>query len=183
MALFDQNTWYILKHLHQSIATQAAAYIEAGEHLQPMAYLISPAGHMDRHTRMHVAEIAKEFIDTLMRHPMGEQLLSQYLSDALREGSAIQLQIHQEHGIKARYTLSVQETLLPAADSQNVTQPSPALMVLLRGKHFSLPIFHLICTNHLQQRICQLRTFPDMAEIEAAQHLLQPYPHTAPTVH
>ena len=183
MALFDQNTWYILKHLHQCIETQAAAYIEAGEHLQPMAYLISPAGHMDRHTRMHVAEIAKEFIDTLMRHPMGEQLLSQYLSDALREGSAIQQQIQQEHGIKARYTLSVQEALLPAADRQHLTKPSPALMVLLRGKHFSLPIFHLICTDHLQHRVCQLRAFPDMAEIEAVQHLLQPYPHTAPTVH
>ena len=171
MALFDKNTWYILKHLHHNIAAQAAVRIENGERLLPMAYLVSPSPSEDAQARMHVAEVAADFISELMHQAAGNKLLLKYLTDALHEGSAIQRQIDREHGIQPSYTICVQEALLPNADSQ--AAPRSALMVLLNGKNFTLPIFHLIGVRLGGQRICQLRSFPEMEEIEAAQHILQ----------
>lgn len=181
MALFDKNTWYILQHLHHTIAAQVASCIENGDRIQPQAYLISPAAAHDGYAGMHMAEIAPEFLEDMLSLPHGEQLLNQYLIDALQEGSVVQRQIDREHGIQARYTLCVQETVLPHADSQ--AQPRPALLVLMRGPHFALPIFHLIETTGTQQRRCHLRPFPDMQEIEAAQALLQVRPFCSSTLH
>ena len=171
MALFDKNTWYILQHLHQGMAAQAAARIEAGEHLQPMAYLVSPAAAHDGRARMHVAEVASEFMTELLSQHDSQLLLAKYLADALQEGSLVQRQIDREHGLRALYTICVQETQLPNADSKAV--PRPALMVLINGHNFTLPIFHLIRFAADGRRICQLRPFPEMAEIEGAQHMLQ----------
>ena len=171
MALFDKNTWYILKHLHHSMAAQAAARIEAGEHLQPMAYLVSPGAAHDGQARMHVAEVASEFMAELLSHHDSPLLLAKYLADALQEDSLVQRQIDREHGLRALYTISVQETRLPNADSKAV--PRPALMILINGRNFTLPIFHLIRLTAEGRRICQLRPFPEMAEIEGAQHMLQ----------
>ena len=171
MALFDKNTWYILKHLHQGIAAQAAARIEAGERLQPMAYLVSPAAAHDGQARMHVAEVASEFMAELLSQHDSERLLAKYLADALQEGSVVQRQIDREHGLRADYTICVQETRLPNADSKAIARP--AMMVLIHGRNFALPIFHLIREADKGQRICQLRPFPEMQEIEGVQHMLQ----------
>lgn len=175
MALFDKNTWYILQHLHHSIAAQAAARIEQGEHLTPQAFLVSPAPAQDGHAGMHIAEVASEFMDEVWGQGRGQGALLKYLSDALQEGSLVQRSIDREHGIQATYTVSVQETTLPNADNQRHARP--ALLVLIHGRHFALPIFHLIEVLGPGQRRCQLRSFPDLQEIEAAQHLL----HTRPS--
>lgn len=171
MALFDKNTWYILKHLHHSIAASAAARIDNGEHLTPQAFLVSPAPAHDGQSGVHIAEVAAEFMDELVGHGRGHRALVKYLSDALQEGSLVQRSIDREHGIQATYTVSVQETTLPNADSR--PQARPALLVLINGKNFTLPIFHLIENLGPRSRRCQLRSFPDMQEIEAVQHMLQ----------
>ena len=170
MALFDKNTWYILQHLHHSVAAAAAAQVDAGEEVVPMAYLLSPSAAHDGPACMNVAEVSAEFMAQLSALPHGQQLLNKYLTDALREGSLAQQQIALEYAVQASYTVSVQETLLPQADNQ--TQARPALMVLLRGHNFSLPIFHLIEAVPGGRR-CHVRSFPDMHEIEAVQHMLQ----------
>lgn len=171
MALFDQNTWYILKHLHHSLAVQAAAQVESGEMVTPMAYLVSPAPAQDGPASMDVAELSAEFIAQLLRQHGGGDLLAQYLADALRAGSLVQQQIAHEYAVQATYTISMQETLLPQADNQ--TKPRPALLVMLSGTNFTLPIFHLIEVLADGSRRCQLRDFPEMPEIESVQHLLQ----------
>lgn len=181
MALFDKNTWYILKHLHHSLAVQAAARVEAGERVTPMAYLISPAPAQDGPARMDVAEVSAEFIALLLNQRDGERMLTKYLADALREGSLAQQQIAQEYAVQATYTVSVQETLLPQADNQ--TKPRPALVVLLNSAHFTLPIFHLIEVTADGSRRCHLRDFPQMPEIEAVQHMLQVRVQHANTLH
>lgn len=182
MALFDKNTWYILQHLHQGIAAQAAACIERGESVQPQAYLVSAAPVQDSQARMQIAEVATDFIEALLQHEGGEQRLAQYLADALQEGSVAQRQIEREHGIQASYTVSVCETCLPHADN-SYQRTRPALMVLLRGPHFTLPILHPIAVLPQQQRRCLLRAFPDLAEIEAAQHVLQTRLHRHSMLH
>lgn len=171
MALLDKNTWYILKHLHQTIATQAASRIDAGEHLRPQAYLVSPAPAQDGQMGMHVAEVSAEFIDNLLHQEEGDRLLAKYLADALHEGSLIQQQIRREHGIEALYTFCVQEALLPATGADGT--PHPAMMVLLNGKGWTLPIFHLIENRGDGSRISHLRAFPEMEEIETVQQMLQ----------
>jgi hypothetical protein len=181
MALFDKNTWYILKHLHHSIAAQAAARIEFGEQLTPQAFLVSPSPAHDGQSGVHIAEVASEFMDELLSHGRSQRTLMKYLSDALQEGSLVQRSIDREHGIQATYTVSVQETTLPNADSY--TQARPALLVLINGKNFTLPIFHLIEVLGPRQRRCQLRSFPDMQEIEAVQHMLQTRPQSGSTLH
>lgn len=171
MALLDKNSWYILKHLHHNIASQAAVRMEAGERLQPQAYLVSPAPAQDGQVGMHVAEVASDFIEQLLSQDEGERLLAKYLADALHEGSVIQKQIEREHGIQATYTFCVQETMLPGTDA-NAT-PRPAMMVLLNGKGFTLPIFHLLQVQADGSRVPHLRAFPEMEEIEAVQQMLQ----------
>ena len=170
MALLDKNSWYILKHLHQTIASQAAARIDAGERLQPQAYLVSPAPAQDGQLGMHVAEVASEFMENLLGQADGERLLAKYLADALHEGSLIQKQIEREHGIQATYTFCVQEAMLPGTDANAALRP--ALMVLLNGKGFTLPIFHLIEVHADGSRTSHLRAFPEMQEIEAVQQML-----------
>lgn len=171
MALFDKNTWYLLKHLHHSLAVQAAACVEAEELVTPMAYLVTPSPAQDGPAGVDVAELSAEFMARLMHQPQGTHLLAKYLADALREGSLVQQQIAHEYGVQPTYTVSVQETVLPHADNQS--SPRPALMVLLCGSNFTLPIFHLIEVRSKGLRRCQLRAFPEMPEIEAVQHLLQ----------
>lgn len=170
MALFDKNTWYILKHLHHSLASQAAACVEAGERITPIAYLVSPAPAQDGPARLDVAEVSAEFMAQLFSQGDGEKRLVKYLADALREGSLVQQQIAHQYALQASYTVSVQETFLPHADNQ--TQQRPAVMVLLCGHNFTLPIFHLI-EQTAGDRRCHVRDFPQMPEIEAVQHLLQ----------
>ncbi|MGN1056107.1 MAG: hypothetical protein ACI4QS_05275 [Comamonas sp.] len=180
MSLLDKNTWYILKHLHHTIATQAAARVDGGDTLSPLAYLVSPAPAQDGRAGMNVAEVSAEFIAQLLAQEDGDRLLAKYLADALIEGSIIQQQIAREHGIQATYTFSMQEAWLPCADA---AQPRPALMVLLNGRSFTLPIFHQITVGADGQRQCQLRPFPEMEEIEAVQHMLQARMQHNSTVH
>ena len=181
MALFDKNTWYILKHLQHSLAAQAAARVDAGEHVTPMAYLVSPAPVQDGPASMDVAEVSAEFIAQVLNQRHGERLLTKYLADALREGSLAQQQIAHEYAVQTVYTVSVQETVVPPADNQ--TQPRPALMVLLSGHDFTLPIFHLIQVAADGSRRCHLRSFPEMPEIEAVQHMLQVRVQHSNTLH
>ena len=181
MALLDKNTWYILKHLHHTIATQAASRIDAGERLHPQAYLVSPAPAQDGQMGMHVAEVSAEFIEQLLSQEEGDRLLAKYLADALHEGSIIQKQIEHEHGIQATYTFCVQEAFLPGTDADPT--PRPAMMVLLNGKGFTLPIFHLIEVKSDGSRISHLRAFPEMQEIEAVQQMLQARMQHSSTLH
>lgn len=174
MPLLDRNTWYILKHLHHSLAAQAASRIDAGESVPAAAYLVSPAAADDCLAQMHVAEVDGEFMAELLGRCDADQLLAQYLTDALQEGSKIQQHIAREHGLLPHYTVCVQETRLPNADSQ--TLPRPALLVLIRARNFVLPVFHLIRELPDGRRTCHVRPFPDLQEIEGAQHLLQAFP-------
>ena len=181
MALFDKNTWYILKHLHHSLVAPAAAQVDAGEYVMPMAYLLSPIPAQDGPAGMHVAEVSAEFIAQILAQRHGDRLLAKYFADALREGSLAQQQIAHEYAVQATYTVSVQETVLPKADNQ--IQSRPALMVLLSGRSFTLPIFHLIEKLPDGSRRCHIREFPEMPEIEAVQHMLpMPSQHTS-TLH
>ena len=120
---------------------------------------------------MQLAEVSEQFIAQLLGQAEGDRLLAKYLADALIEGSLIQQQIANEHGLSASYTFCVQEALLPGADAQGPQRP--ALMVLIGARNFTLPIFHLIEVLPNGARQCHLRAFPDLQEIEAVQHMLQ----------
>ncbi|MBS7348875.1 MAG: hypothetical protein KIG95_01680 [Comamonas sp.] len=164
MPPLENADWKLLKHLHQQITSQQAQHIEHGGKVQPQAYLVSPGNN----GAAQLAELSTHFIQELLSQEDGQQQLAKYLADALRPGSDTQQHIAQAYGFNARYTLSCQEATLPQADGSQ----QPVLMVLLHGQGFALPVFHTIEEHHPGRR-CQLRPFPELAEIQAVQDLLQ----------
>ena len=164
MSLLPNADWKLLRHLHQQIASAQAQRIQLGAKIHPQAYLISPG----EQGAAQLAELSHDFLYDLLEQDDGQRLLAKYLADALQPGSQVQQHIAHDYGFQARYTISSQEAMLPQADGSQ----QPVLMVLLHGQGFALPVFHTIHQNDGQLQ-CQLRPFPDLAEFQAVQALLE----------
>lgn len=174
MSPLPNADWKLLRHLHLQIATQQAERIQQGAKIHPQAYLISPG----EHGQAQLAELSRSFLNGLLEQEDGQRLLAKYLADALQPGSAVQRHIAQDYGFDARYTISSQEAMLPQADGSQ----QPVLMVLLHGQGFALPVFHTITVNGMQRQ-CHLRPFPDLAEFQAVQALLEQRLEQGSTTH
>lgn len=174
MSPLPNADWKLLRHLHQQIASEQAQRIEQGSRIHPQAYLISPGDH----GAAQLAELSHDFLYDLLEQDDGQRLLAKYLADALQPGSSVQQHIARDYGFQARYTISSQEAMLPQADGSQ----QPVLMVLLHGHGFALPVFHTIiqCAG---QRQCQLRPFPDLAEFQSVQALLEQRLRQGSTTH
>lgn len=174
MSPLANDDWKLLRHLHLQIATEQAKRIQQGARIRPQAYLISPG----EHGQAQLAELSHTFLDNLLEQEDGQRLLAKYLADALQPGSAVQQHIAHDYGFTARYTISCQEAMLPQADGSQ----QPVLMVLLHGQGFALPVFHTITTTGTQRQ-CHLRSFPDLAEFQAVQSLLEQRLQQGSTTH
>lgn len=166
--LIDPHTWYILRHLHQELCTQAAAQIACGEAVQWRVCLLGP---MQGAAGLQVVPLAAAFLAQAQAQPDGAQWLDHWLTDALRPGSRVRQQLARDPGLAPNYSLSVQEVLLPGHTAHEAAQP--ALMALVRSAGLTLPIFHRITTDAQGRRHGLLRPFPTAAEIAAVRPLLQ----------
>lgn len=181
--MFDHHTWLLLAHVHDSMAGHAAQLLNSNcTALPAQAYLMHHC-HKERPTQaqLEVAAICHTFVQRLEQLHPGPQPLMAFMAQAVQPGSKVHHQLTYSDAGPPDFTLLVQETLLPpdapvygaAQASQPSTMHTPALLALLHGHGWSLPVLHRIHTSAAGHRHCPLRPFPSLQEIQSLQPLLQ----------